>query len=138
MFLQTKKKKSWKDRLFGKKGNKEKQQGDNEVVVNEQEENADAGKPESQQSSTARTDTDYIPVEEPAAQETPIDPFQGLKVSQLKQLARDSGTDISTCFEKSEIIDALKKNRVEARTVGKRLIVDPADGQGAIIAFVEG
>ena len=37
-----------------------------------------------------------------------------------------------------KVADLLKKNRVEARTVGKRLIVDPADGQGAIIAFVEG
>ncbi|MGI9351323.1 MAG: VOC family protein [Rhizobiaceae bacterium] len=31
----------------------------------------------------------------------------------------------------------LKKNRIKTRKTGTRLIVDPADGQGAIIAFVE-
>ena len=43
-----------------------------------------------------------------------------------------------TVSDLGKVADLLKKNSVETRTVGKRLIVDPAEGQGAIIAFVEG
>ncbi|MEO0909699.1 MAG: VOC family protein [Pseudomonadota bacterium] len=53
---------------------------------------------------------------------------RGLKARAVDVIVSDLG----------KVADLLKKNGVEARTVGKRLIVDPAEGQGAIIAFVEG
>lgn len=34
--------------------------------------------------------------------------------------------------------EVLKKNKIEAKMIGGRLVVEPASGQGAILAFVEG
>lgn len=66
-----------------------------------------------------------------------MEAFYGVKNAPQERGLRAMAFDVSVQdIEKTK--EVLKNNAIDTKTIGKRLIVEPASGQGAIIAFVEG